>query len=552
MNANVYTLLSVVLRDWPSVDTSLRSTVETVPFAFRCIVEQAFYTMYVVSSTRALLYNDRSAYSQTVQLLVEKQQQQDQPPLPIARRTEGSLPPLSDRSTASAGPDAPLMLEVPLVAQCGEALLPVTPSYSLDLTITLVGGGTVVRQLLHLLLDEHPSFVHPTRITVITRQPENLNVFASRGVVCLQRKHGTEALKRCHVLFLACQPTQLDDFISTHFSSKAFGNDPLHQVATLRRSTLVVSCIAAFPCHRLAAMLHHDPRLVVQVVVPVTAPLPDLAEVHEEREQECLKTRVQAMADQNSFLKEAVMEAEKHRVEEEVKAILAANSNNSNAKRNIDSAGDEKVDDRGSVPIDIARRAALHAVREKDLEAASSKTISKCLEECDEIVAPSFFASVWEAVEAYVAVEFEIKERDRAAVKARSGAGSLASPSASRATSKNEAQSAAKKSEGPFLCAALACLPASVHTAVVDSVVMRYRPPTPHADLFARSHCGDSLTSRITTNSCEKKSLLSGVSPSAFRRLTHVFSDEKSFIARLQERFNAIVASDAGNNQAVF
>eukprot|EP00796_Vickermania_ingenoplastis_P009042 gene9042-6343_t len=583
MNANAYSLLNAVLRDRPCIDPSLNTMIETAPFAVLSIAQQCFYILHMVSVTRALLYNEQSAYTQTVQRLAEKlPEEKDSARTVLLPSRHLSAQPsqsmergasVASASSAAVSPTTPalqvaflppedvprLVLPPPPPASQPLQLVPVVPACKLDIAIAIVGGGTVVRRLLHLLLDEHPSFLHPTRITVITRQPEKLNVFAAQGVMCLHRKHGTEALNRCHALIIACQPSQLDDFIQNHFSAKAYGNDPLHQVAKLRRSTMVISCLAAFPKVKLAALLHHDERLVLRTSVAATTVLPEIAADHVRTGRECTAVKVQMMADCDSFLRDAVLEAERHRIDQAVSRIM-------------DLQYATKAGEHTAIPEDIARRAALNSVLEADRSKVNPKNPSERLRETQDVTY-GFLAGVWGAIQAYVKAEFDIKEGEKAKkaealqhMGERLGGGArddatIASTHRSNIPSvahkrkgKNEAQSAAKQTEGPFLCAALATLPPSVHLSVVQTVISRYAPPSPHASLFG----GD-----LSVQPSGKDRFLSSVASSfqggggraaggtsltraALRRLANIYPEESLFVRHLQEQYSTVVQPEAG------
>lgn len=587
----MHALLTAVMQDKPCVDPSLHNAIETTPFAMLSIAQQCYYVVHMISVTRALLYDDQSAYSQTVQRLVEKlpddtKDAPKHPPLPSqhvsrrasqfsndpnnARNSSSSITSSSvltakgggggGRGTPLTSPKLPVppppLSDVAPAPPSPPPLLPVIPACKLDISIAIIGGGAVVRQLLHLLLDDHPSLLHPTRITVITRQPEKLNIFAAQGVMCLGRKHGTEALNRCHALILACQPSQLDDVIQNHFSAKAYGNDPLHQVARLKGSTVVISCLAGFPKVKLAQLLHHDQRLIIRTRVASMSALPTVADEHELLVRDCMAVRVQNMADHDSFLKDAVKQAEQHRINQAVSRLM-----------------DLQYRDPGehsALPFDLARRAALNAVLEEDRSRVHPKPANELLLETYDVEYP-FLLVVWQAIQTYVAAEFDIKEGERAkrAMALRSlqhpGAGqdgaavtevkrTGALPQRRRhgGNAKEEAHSAATKSEGPLLCAALATLPASVHQAVVENIVCRYAPPTPNAGLFSSApvpsisgkELGESLSP--STASFAGKVESERVARTILRRLATVFRDEGQLARHLQQHYRDVLRPEEG------
>lgn len=615
MNADAYMLLTTILHDRPCIDPSLQTAIDTTPFAILSIVQQCYYVLHMVSVTRALLYNDHSAYAQTVQRLVEKLPEDGsgeavRPQLPSAQprcitplatpceteestakrpHSEGKASilqrrPMSSHSGLSSSPQAletmtekkaeQSSLEHPSSSRSRTSLsplLPVLPACSLDVSVTIVGGGTVSRALLHLLLDQHPSLLHPTRITVITRQPEKLNLFASRGVLCLHRKYGTEALNFCHVLILACQPgAQLEDFIENHFSAKAYGNDPLHQVAHLKPSTVVISCLAAYPITKLAAQLHHDERLILRTHVSSITMLPEIGEEYVAMARNSMALCLQKTADEDSFLKKAVREAERHRIELAVEKILETQYRSKSNDGSL-APGEE---DCQKIPEDLARRAALYAAVKEDRARMQPTDPMELLMENSNAVTDEFLMDVWAAIQAYVRSEFDVREKEKArrvqALRMLQGEGPLipfgsssSSPAvplsvgiAKRKEGKAEAQSAAKQSEGPFLCAALAMLPPSAHVAVVDHLVFRYRPPTPNNKFLPSERRSGQrnrrLTSVVSSSFQSTRIGLPGAGSSAetlwlaLRRLASVYSDETSFTDDLRLQYREVVKAEPG------
>lgn len=568
MNADTYALLTSVLIDKPCTDPCLQETIETTPFAIYSIAQQCYFILHVISLTRSLLYDEPSAYSQTLQQLVDKLPSDDSdapicPPLPSqnpktshfseADANDTTLPsgmrsprrrPVGEVSTTSMSSCS--MQGMSLSSAPVPKVLPVVPSCSLDLSVTIVGGGTVVRELLHILLDQHPSFIHPTRITVITRQPEKLNIFATRGVLCLNRKHGTEALNDCHALILACQPAQLDDFIQNHFSAKAFGNDPLHQIAKLKPSTIVVSCLAAYRTVRLAALLNHEERLIIRPTVDSLCALPEIADEHVYDEKNCMDARIQRMIDQDSFLRKAVAEAHNNQVDEAVRRLLVYGSERNMGKNS-------------SLPAELAQRAALYQVIQNDRAKYTTISPTECLIELGN---PSyeFFLTVWAALQVYVAKELEMHEGEKrkgiqqgegqSGTLGYKGIKLLPTLALKKKASKQEAQKEAKQSEGPFLCAALSMLPQSVHSTIVQQVVERYHPSSAHKGVFSSLDCpstersSSELTAVSATTGQNAVLNLNRVAHSALRRLSTLYPIEVRFVDDLQEHYRVILRQE--------
>lgn len=612
MNADAYMLLANVLEDRPCIDSSLQTAIDTTPFAINSIVQQCYYVLHLISVTRALLYDDQSAYAQTVQRLVDKLPEDSSedpvhPPLPSARERDVPLLSASNgdgeqmlsREHLKKVVNAPFKITSPLFSSsdvflpaktasethpeshlCGvpttslpvshSPLLPVVPARSLDVSVTIVGGGTVAKALLHFLLDQHPSLLHPTRVTVITRQPEKLNLFASRGVLCLNRKHGTKALNSCHALILACQPgAQLEDFVENHFNCKAYGNSPLHRVARLKSSTIVVSCLAAYPISKLAAQLRHDERLIIRTHVASITALPEVGEEYVSMTRDTTALFIQKIADEDSFLKKAVQEAAQHRIEIAVERILGAQY------REKGSTSDS-VEDVQKIPEDLARRAAFYAAEKEERMRMKPVDPLQVLISNMNTVNDEFLVTVWAAIQTYVRIEFEVRETEKArrvqALKVLGqGEEITRSPSeggrsfrrtisqdmsiVKRREGKAEAQSAAKQSEGPFLCAALAMLPSSVHAAVVDHLVFGYCPPNANEKLFLTEKESTERSGRLSSAVSFARNEEIGVSGQrnlvdticvVLSRLPSLYLDEHAFTNDLRSQYAEVIKAEIG------
>lgn len=78
-----------------------------------------------------------------------------------------------------------------------------TPS---QLNVVLIGCGSCGSRISHHLIETE--LLHPSALSVITRQPEQLGALSKRGVRCFQQGE-TTVVKQADVIILACQPGQL-------------------------------------------------------------------------------------------------------------------------------------------------------------------------------------------------------------------------------------------------------------------------------------------------------------------------------------------------------
>lgn len=291
MNADTHLLLSSILEKIPCLDGTLDSAVQTTPLLLHYISLQCFYFLYLLLVVRRLLTDSHSAYSLTIDYFRQVQQQKIQ-------RLEAAKPLM--RPT------------LPGVAP---------PSLGLDVYMTVVGGGAVGRRIVRLLL--RTKLFHPSRMTVITRQPDNLTTFANQGVRVMDHKHGRENLQKSDVVVLCCQPGQLADFAKEHFTQKTQGED-VFPPARLRPSAVVLSCIAAVTVAKIATLLHVEPDMILRTAVPATTELPQVAARYATMRQQSTEGQVQRMRDTDSFLREAVVEADDTAVEQVATTIVTA------------------------------------------------------------------------------------------------------------------------------------------------------------------------------------------------------------------------------------
>ncbi|GET87160.1 hypothetical protein, conserved [Leishmania tarentolae] len=267
MHTDYSLLLSTVLSESGCADPSLQHTAETVPLVYRTLAEHSYYLMYVVSVTKALLNEGDTAFGHLAREQAERQK----------AATECVLTPEQHVTSASPSPLPPLAL-----------------SDSLDMHLTIIGGGTCCELMLRLICGlscaggsggggivsrggARDPLVHPSHITVITRQPERLARFADLGVHCLTRHHGRQAVERSDVVVLACPPSQLQEVMRDLFASAAMettrsgGSLPKKTVTTasspsppsvvattsfLRPNAILLFCMAGVSVRKVAQTFH--------------------------------------------------------------------------------------------------------------------------------------------------------------------------------------------------------------------------------------------------------------------------------------------------------
>ncbi|CBZ24992.1 conserved hypothetical protein [Leishmania mexicana MHOM/GT/2001/U1103] len=262
-------LLNTVLSECGCADPSLQHTAETVPLVYRTLAEHNYYLLYVVSVVKALLHEDDAAFAHLARAQAQRQE--------VAAET---LPtPAPHVRSVSSSPIPPL-----------------APSDSLDMHLTIIGGGTCCELMLRLICGHgcagggrgtgilcgtatRDPLVHPSHITVITRQPERLARYADLGVHCLARHHGRQAVERSDVVVLACPPAQLQEIARDLFTSAAMetaasaGSSqkkpattasspslPSGAAATplLRSNAVLLFCMAGLPVRKVAQAFQHS------------------------------------------------------------------------------------------------------------------------------------------------------------------------------------------------------------------------------------------------------------------------------------------------------
>lgn len=323
MNADYAFLLNTVLSERGCADTSLQRTAQTVPLAYRTLAEQSYYILYVVSVVKALLHEEDGAFAQ----LARAQADRHVVPAAAGNTRVGSA---SGSGTAPRGA-ASVALPVP----------PLTPSDSLDVQFTIIGGGTCCELLLRLLcgrgrggaaggvaaasaVGARQPLVHPSHITVVTRQLDQLAAYAGLGVHCLTRHQGLHAVASSDVVVLACPPAQLGDVTrdlyaaattdsttaaaaskATSAAASLFstggsaGSAPLGGasaaaasagVRLLRANAVLLSCLAGVPVRKVANAFHHEPLSLTFAPTLLTCRLPatNAAATAAEREAEMM------------------------------------------------------------------------------------------------------------------------------------------------------------------------------------------------------------------------------------------------------------------------
>ncbi|KPI83627.1 hypothetical protein ABL78_7341 [Leptomonas seymouri] len=292
MNSDCALLLQTVLGERGCVDPTLQDTSHTVPFAYGVMAEQCFYFIYAVSVVKALLHEKDAAFAclarwQTLRAGCAS------PPHPSA------APPAVDpcqgpeKARAAVGNDVQsIPADVPAI----------TPCDSLDMFVTIIGGGTCCELLLRLLCESnnrnsaaHQLLVHPSHLSVVTRQPERLSRHAHRGVHCLKRHHGRAAVMQSDVVLLACPPALFQEVVndlntqpatavaasgaesSAIKGAKGSAAVPSSEGAALPSSksqrllqpnAVLVSCMAGVPARKVALAFNRTPELTLTTRLP--------------------------------------------------------------------------------------------------------------------------------------------------------------------------------------------------------------------------------------------------------------------------------------------
>lgn len=530
MNADAYLLLNTALRDQPCFDPLLIPAVQTAPFAVHSIAQQCYYFLYLYSCAKAQLADTTSAYNTAVQFSAVQQR----------IKLEEQL-----GQTVS---EAPARLTWPL------SLPPAAPTGNLELRLTIIGGGTVARCLLRRLLRDTSNEVssaassppvpgstdllfHPSRVTVLTRQPQTLAEFAMKGVRCLGTSHGKAAVNASDLVVLACQPQHLPDVARELFTATRAAPPPVkrdaaaatrgesgalwavadpspppredttavvvlgvEKPARLKNTAVVVSTLAAVPVAKIAAALGHDARLILRPRVAAPAALPVVAARHEAAAEECATLQVRHFADHDSFLREAVVEAEGMTIARLAAEMAACPDGTMSGGAATTAAAAATATGGGSqkgakVPIELAMRAAMRAATlatavERFLPPQRSTVLLAEAPPMGAFVTAAW-ATLQQVVKALMLAMAAAEERrgDRPAAAGGRSATAKAGKAAAAAGQKYRRQKpgAQKAHAGPAddedgaaeaplvqLCAALAMLPESGRTCVTFGTLHRY------------------------------------------------------------------------------
>ncbi|RNF26988.1 uncharacterized protein Tco025E_00793 [Trypanosoma conorhini] len=216
------------------VDPTLHTSVSAAPLVVSIITQQCLYLCHTASSCQALLNEGDSSFWQIMRHVAEARARYvalraPPPPKPLRKRVEPrseeppqpSADPLRDTDSTSSHHSSRSSESCVEEGRFSPARPPLTlPRLQLMLSplefrVVVAGGGRVGRAIVERLL-QASYLIHPSRITIITRQPETVAQFAVRGVHCTGRTEGRQALLECHVLIVACQQTQFYDFASIY------------------------------------------------------------------------------------------------------------------------------------------------------------------------------------------------------------------------------------------------------------------------------------------------------------------------------------------------
>lgn len=423
--------------------------------------------------------------------------------------------------------------------------------------------------------------VHPTRITVITRQPGTLDCFAARGVTCVDVRHGRLALRTCDLLVLACQPAQLTEFTAPCFAAlgendEGDGTMVGRPPVSLRPEAVVFSSVAAVPASKLALLLRHDARLIVCADVnpvqrmtcartemrteaetvleadvcspmphtsscsfpsrtdakapaalpplceepaPVVhtnrtcvgnahlAPIPSsstslslqtLAEDYTHIQQAYTGPRVQAIADDDSFLQPAVREAATAALRKETMRCLTAAAASDSADTNTDADANAKGCVR--LPYAIAYRHAHAAASTAQQRRYLTPSVDAQVRHCVPLE-PSFAAAVYVLLTRWVSLVQQSGEAWRRQkellLSSSSAASSFASLSVSATVRRLAARWPVHGETAGAVCVGLLMLPASTHTSVVGAAWRGRWAQRMRA--FVRRHGDVGLTANAST-----------------------------------------------------
>ncbi|TPP53415.1 NADP oxidoreductase coenzyme F420-dependent family protein [Leishmania donovani] len=262
-------LLNTVLSESGCTDASLQDTAETVPLVYRTLAEHSYCLLYAVSVAKALLHEDDAAFAHLARAQAQRQK-------------------TAAETLSTPAPPVPFAFPSPIP--------PLAPSDSLDMHLTIIGGGTCCELMLRLICGHgcagggrgagifcgtttRDPLVHPSHITVITRQPERLARYADLGVHCLARHHGRQAVERSDVVVLTCPPAQLQEvardlFTSASMETATSAGPSQNKVAAtasspslpssgaatplLRSNAVLLFCMAGVPVRKVAQAFQHS------------------------------------------------------------------------------------------------------------------------------------------------------------------------------------------------------------------------------------------------------------------------------------------------------
>ncbi|ORC86248.1 uncharacterized protein TM35_000291300 [Trypanosoma theileri] len=250
------------------VDPGLNTAVATAPLVVNVIAQQSLFACHAASAAHALLQDGDSSLWYIMRHVAQARERYTAvhappppPPIPsrraecnvelrdlltgVSRNNSGAVtalarpqtvssvshtpppstshtPALTSASESTTTP--PIAVLAPTLAQTSSSGTPLMLS-PWDFRVVVVGGGRVGRAIVEQLLLA-PHIIHPSRITIITRQTESVAQFAGRGVQCTGRREGRNALLECHVLIIACQQTQFYDFASIYCPRRSVKQGP--------------------------------------------------------------------------------------------------------------------------------------------------------------------------------------------------------------------------------------------------------------------------------------------------------------------------------------
>ncbi|CAD2219381.1 hypothetical protein AGDE_15182 [Angomonas deanei] len=349
MNADSHLLFSTVLDSKPCVDKTLNDVVQTAPLAIHFISLQCYYFLSLFVKTRRYLSDVQSVYHKMMRSLAESR----------ALKNSVTAPTLDGLDFSEL------------------------PKQSLDGYITIVGGGAVGRRVLRLLLAAQ--LFHPSRLTIITRHVENINFFSTKGVRCVDHKHGRENLRNSDVVVLCCQPSHLGDFARENFSEK-MDHEDVYPPVQLRPTSIVLSCVASATEARIASLLHVKVNMVMKTTVPIADELPQLGLAYTGIRLMCREKQLQRMRDTNSFLKEAVQEVKEDEIEKKFLTLLDQGQ--------FDPQSGKETTIPQKLLSRIAVEQALHASRSQFVPPSMNEIVS-----AEVNVSPRFFAEAWSVIQ---------------------------------------------------------------------------------------------------------------------------------------------------------